>query len=427
MRPGAMVNPKPDLKKRETAANATFELGRGGRATYGGVCQCGWYPDEVHENQDAMCLVPALGGYNEQLFLGVFDGHGKGGEKVAYAAKDAVPKYVAEFREKGTLPTFGPAGAPMPPAGTSAYEKAFTHTNAEVTRKLRQAANFAGSTAVTAFFVTDAVHVANVGDSRAIMGTDQGAGKPWAVYELTKDQTVFREDERARIREEAAAPVQFATLGMMYGEEPFSEDFGTESIELAADPPRVFIQGQPCPGTAFTRSIGDVVGKSVGICARPEMHSCALTSEHKCVVLCSDGVFEFMPNEEVLEVAQRHMPDATSAAKELVETSFQRWVDADEGRTDDITAIVVYLDGFKDLATAVKQPGARGWAMLRERTLPNVVNRPARVFAETVLEMLKKMKRYDRDLAVQELFPEFDWADLSRLSVKPDHDPPGEE
>ena len=37
------------------------------------------------------------------------------------------------------------------------------------------------------------------------------------------------------------------------------------------------------------------------------------------------------------------------------------------------------------------------------------------------------MKRYDRDLAVQELFPEFDWADLSRLSVKPDHDPPGEE
>ncbi len=62
-----------------------------------------------------------------------------------------------------------------------------------------------------------------------------------------------------------------------YGEIPFSEDYGdTESIELAADPPRVFIEGKTVPGTAFTRSLGDVVAKGCGVCAMPEIFSVPL-------------------------------------------------------------------------------------------------------------------------------------------------------
>ncbi len=58
---------------------------------------------------------------------------------------------------------------------------------------------------------------------------------------------------------------------MILGEKKLSEDFGEESIESADDPPRVFKKGATFPGCAFTRSLGDAVGKTLGVCARPEL------------------------------------------------------------------------------------------------------------------------------------------------------------
>tara|TARA_B100000579_G_scaffold365984_1_gene325610 strand:- start:225 stop:533 length:309 start_codon:yes stop_codon:yes gene_type:complete len=40
----------------------------------------------------------------------------------------------------------------------------------------------------------------------------------------------------------------------------------------------------------------------------------------------------------------------------------------------------------------------------------------AKQFRELVLEKLKEMKKYDKDLAVKDLYPEHDWADQSKLT-----------
>ena len=37
------------------------------------------------------------------------------------------------------------------------------------------------------------------------------------------------------------------------------------------DPPLVYLQQLPIPGTAFTRSIGDMMVKQIGVCATPEV------------------------------------------------------------------------------------------------------------------------------------------------------------
>ena len=54
--------------------------------------------------------------------------------------------------------------------GTSAYERAFDSVSRQIMREMREKSNMAGSTAITVFMSGNAIHVANVGDSRAILG-----------------------------------------------------------------------------------------------------------------------------------------------------------------------------------------------------------------------------------------------------------------
>jgi serine/threonine protein phosphatase PrpC len=76
-----------------------------------------------------------------------------------------------------------------------------------------------------------------------------------------------------------------------------SDDFGEETIEAADDPPRVFCADESYPGCAFTRSLGDTIGKSLGVSAEPELLTYQLDQSVRCLVIGSDGVFEFMENE----------------------------------------------------------------------------------------------------------------------------------
>ena len=77
--------------------------------------QEGWYSDDPkHVNQDEMCLLSAFGGEKESMLLGIFDGHGKSGEKASEAARIAVPKYLADLRASKKLPNHGSSSETVP-------------------------------------------------------------------------------------------------------------------------------------------------------------------------------------------------------------------------------------------------------------------------------------------------------------------------
>ena len=71
------------------------------------------------------------------------------------------------------------------------------------------------------------------------------------------------------------AGAQIATMDQLEGLEPMHENWGdtaeTGGEEGDGDPPRVWIPNQMSPGCAFTRSIGDQVGESVGVFAEVHM------------------------------------------------------------------------------------------------------------------------------------------------------------
>lgn len=191
------------------------------------------------------------------------------------------------------------------------------------------------------------VEVANCGDSRAIIATEETvSGKSGktklVVHPLSIDQTPFRKDERERVKKCGA---RVMTMDQLDGLEPIHENWGLnlgEEIDDSGDPPRIWAQDGDYPGTAFTRSIGDAVSERLGVFAEPEMSQHVLVPEDKFVVVASDGVFEFITSQSVVEMVQQHN-DALEACTAVCTEAYQLWLQY-EVRTDDITMILCYLE-----------------------------------------------------------------------------------
>ena len=81
------------------------------------------------------------------------------------------------------------------------------------------------------------------------------------------------------------------------------------------------------PGLAMSRSLGDYVAQSVGVIPNPEMLEYEITPDDLFMVIASDGVWEFMPNEEVAKISlpfyAKSAPEA--AANALVKEAYKKW------------------------------------------------------------------------------------------------------
>ena len=83
----------------------------------------------------------------------------------------------------------------------------------------------------------------------------------------------------------------------------------------------------------------------VGVNAIPEIKEFTLTPEDKIIVLASDGVWEFLQNQDVANIVYPFFlqKNAEGAAESLVRAAFKRWK-REESVIDDITCIIVFLD-----------------------------------------------------------------------------------
>ena len=71
-----------------------------------------------------------------------------------------------------------------------------------------------------------------------------------------------------------------------------------------------------------------------------------LTKDDKFIVLASDGVWEFIKNEEVAQIVMPFFEkrNAEGAAEALVRESYMRWKQEEEDIIDDITCVIIFLD-----------------------------------------------------------------------------------
>ena len=86
-------------------------------------------------------------------------------------------------------------------------------------------------------------------------------------------------------------------------------------------------------------------------------------------MVASDGVFEFMEDDEVAELVRAHCKRGPAAAAgALVDEAFDRWLAAGEDRTDDITIILGFVEppGLGDHT----KPASTGHADVSTESIP---------------------------------------------------------
>ncbi|XP_059667203.1 probable protein phosphatase 2C 76 isoform X2 [Cornus florida] len=159
-----------------------------------------------------------------------------------------------------------------------------------------------GSTASTAVLVGNHLYVANVGDSRTVISK---AGK---AIPLSEDHKPNRSDERKRI-ESAGGIVMWAGTWRVGGVLAMSRAFGNRMLKQY-------------------------------VVAEPEIQEQEIDEEFELLVLASDGLWDVVPNEDAVSLAQSE-EDPEAAARKLTETAFTR------GSADNITCIVVKFHHHK--------------------------------------------------------------------------------
>mmetsp|Transcript_7106 Transcript_7106/g.13969 ORF Transcript_7106/g.13969 Transcript_7106/m.13969 type:complete len:198 (-) Transcript_7106:1568-2161(-) len=162
-------------------------------------------------------------------------------------------------------------------------------------------------------------------------------------------------DEAARCIKSGARILSFGQIDPNYAKVNNDTAGGIE--EEVEDPPRIWAKTGLYPGTAFTRSIGDSIAEKLGVCAEPEMLTLKVSPAVKVVVLASDGVYDVLENQDVIDLCHRHRHDPDKACRSIIEKSHEEWLlneDCTEASAsyDDMTVICVFIGAELPVAAA---------------------------------------------------------------------------
>ena len=293
------------------------------------VCRKGLNrPDEpLKINQDNLFKIK-FGDINYS-FYGVCDGHGPNGHYVSEYVKSNLPFIVYKLL-KTQLTKNNTLNSLIDPNINFFIKNLFSESfnimqskldlNSEIDQEL------SGTTCVSILFCNNKIISANVGDSRAILGNFKN--NKWKYELLTRDHKPGDKDESERI---------YSCSGVVH---PFMDDDGN-----FLGPNRVWQVDDELPGLAMSRSLGDKIAKNVGVICEPEVKIFDYDFGDKFVVIASDGLWEYVSNEEVLDIVSffYEVKDCDGAVSKLYEEAHDRWVKFDE-YIDDISIIVVFLD-----------------------------------------------------------------------------------
>ena len=280
----------------------------------GVVCQKGKKEDRF--NQDDFVVI----GSGENRVVGVFDGHGPHGAQLAgFVQKGIAENLIKVLSSKCSEPV----ESSLVRIHHEVHAACKLHA-AVVDDKEKFDCVSSGTTSSVAIIGPEKITIGVVGDSRSIVATEKKNRS--RVFKLTHsmlDQTCERKDERMRI-----------------------EESGGEVRRLKGDiPHRVFVKDHGYPGLAMTRSIGDTSGQKAGIIPTPEIIT--LEKNHKkeqFLVIASDGVWEFLSSESVVEIVSGFSKDSAQAAAEaVVKKALIEWEKQSPWAIDDITCIIAWL------------------------------------------------------------------------------------
>lgn len=301
------------LNVEDSSATSKKKItGRCAVTAYSGVSKKGHAPyNPRKKNQDALIMTNDPN--TNSLILCVLDGHGEHGDGVAGKFRDNLageimkhPLWATDIKK--------------------ATRDAIFKVEHQVIRNFRIDTEFSGTTLSMAVIRGNHITGINIGDSRVVIGKEDASGKIVAE-EFTHDHKPDTPLEKERI---------LAAGGRV---------FAVEYDDGIDGPPRVWLGHMDVPGLAMSRSLGDAVAHTAGVISEPEFTERELDPKDKFIILATDGLWEFVTNEECIDMAVAS-ENLSSSVDILVREANARWM-REEQVIDDTTVICGHLFDYR--------------------------------------------------------------------------------
>ena len=327
-------NPEKPVRKesKSNASNVTYNpfnasgwLKNFAVTTHPGVDKTG----NQKTNQDSFVFKTNVNGINNFNIFGVMDGHGPQGHFVSQFASKFIPFQIMNHREIKTLTDPEDIYQKLKYNEYEIINQIFLETDNQLER-VNFDATESGCTCVLVIHIGSHIICANTGDSRAILVLDSmGQNNINDFYEvpLSYDYKPEMPEEKQRIELCGGVVEQLKNKN--------GEGVG---------PYRVWVKEGGYPGLAMSRSIGDLIGKKLGVIPNPGILEYDLNESVKFIVVASDGIWEFISNEIVRNIGKQFYKDKNPKGfcQEIVKDAYKLW--KENGITvDDITAIAAFF------------------------------------------------------------------------------------
>jgi len=270
-----------------------------------------------------------INGLKNFNIFGVLDGHGYQGHLISKFAAQSIPNQIINHPDIKNNFNYESLYFKLKQNNYYIIRQTFNLLDKKL-QFVNLDSHDSGSTCVLIIHIGKHIICANVGDSRAIAVNDEQNDinlDSLRVIPLSIDFKPELPNENNRI--------------MLSGGEvrQTKNDFG-----IGIGPYRVYMRGTDYPGLAMSRSIGDLYAKDIGVISEPGIMEYNLSEGCKFIVICSDGVWEFLTNENVKNIGKAFYlnNDTYGFCQELIKESVTLWKENDSS-IDDITAIAIFF------------------------------------------------------------------------------------
>lgn len=315
------------------------------------------------ESQDTVLVEPdfaALDG-SRAVLLGVLDGHGESGGRVAAYVRDSLPTQLISVSD------------------TASLSEAFLRTDEMLNSSGVPSLGRSGASACV-LSLCDAdgsCRVATVGDARALLGRREGGAGPLSAEQLCAAHTLQLKAEYDRCAEAGARIMSRRQLDK---KTPWVGSWEGDVAGLGARPgdddrPRIYSRDADAPGTPLSRAFGDRQAKGIGVIAEPETCRLELSAPHRYLVAATAGVFDCLSNDEALAIVSAAVdaPGGTPRAGclALAAEAARQAVRRDADGAPPVSVAVLQLVWDKETGAPVGGTGAVGVLALEVASEPD--------------------------------------------------------
>ena len=280
-------------------------------------------------NQDSYIVLPKVNDIENFSIFAVLDGHGPHGHLVSkYVSQNIIDNITTNVLINSSK-NVEDIYLSLKKNDFAIIKNAFITADENI-KNMDFDVDESGTTCVLLIILGTHLICANVGDSRCILTYSENNDPELSelkVLPLSIDYKIAIPEERNRIIKAGGLVEQLK-----------------DSMGERAGPFRVFKPGKNYPGLAMSRSIGDAIAKKMGVIAEPGIIEHNLNGGVKFIVLGSDGIWEFLSNEDVRDIGKVFYLncEANDLCEELYSSSLIKWK-CNDSTVDDITIIAIYF------------------------------------------------------------------------------------